>query len=72
MNEKEQMLESVRARVAGIVGAIVILVTALTGLFPDLKVIEVNQDMVELLVVAITALAGFFIIGRSIRNTKVK
>lgn len=72
MSDKEQMLESVRARVAGIVGAIVILVTALTGLFPDLKVIEVNQDMVELLIAAITALAGFFIIGRSIRNTRAK
>jgi ribonuclease PH len=72
MNEKEVLLESIRTRVAAIVGAIVVLITALTGLFPDLKVIEVNQDMVELLIAAITALAGFFIIGRSIRNTRAK
>ena len=50
----------------------VLLESIRTGLFPDLKVIEVNQDMVELLIAAITALAGFFIIGRSIRNTRAK
>lgn len=39
---KEKLTESVRAKVTLVVSAIIVLVTALAGLFPGIKMVEIN------------------------------
>lgn len=69
--EKEPFFESVRTKVAAVVGAAMIVFTALAGLFPELQVVEVNQDILDMLILAVTAIVCMIVYGRTHRNTRL-
>lgn len=68
--DKEKLFESVRAKLMMVVSAVFVVLGALNGLFPELNVIHVDQEVLNMVVTGISWVVAAFIIGRSMRNTK--
>jgi hypothetical protein len=68
--DKETFAESLRAKIMAVFTAAAALLAVLGGAFPDLGIPTViDVSAIEPLVYAISLIVGFFIVGRSMRNT---
>lgn len=72
MDNKEPLVESVRAKVAAVMAGLLVIFNLVTGAVPSLAVVTLTPDLVSAITQGVTWLTVAFILGRSLRNSAVK